>query len=129
MPVITWEFTTHNNGKSLSFLDKFRTTDYTLTCLTCHTFVSVQTQDLDFHISWSLLCTMIVRWKVVVCFVNIGRIADYHCLNFLFITLTLQTIDNLWYNLKVICLSNHNSYFTKYKVTLKNEETTLHLNN
>jgi hypothetical protein len=27
------------------------------------------------------------RWKVIVCFVNIGGTVDHHCLNFLFIIL------------------------------------------
>ena len=49
--------------------------------------VSVPSQDLDFqhHMSCLFLVFSERRWKVFVCFVDIGGIVDHHCLNFLFI--------------------------------------------
>ena len=37
------------------------------------------------HISWFFFLVLnCLRWKVVVCFVDIGGINDHHCLNFVF---------------------------------------------
>jgi len=39
-----------------------------------------------------LFCVQL-RWEVIVCFVDIGGIDNYHSLNFLFIILGLSEID------------------------------------
>ena len=41
--------------------------------------------DFQCHMSWSFLCFCDMRRDVIVCFVDISRIVDHHCLNFLLI--------------------------------------------
>ena len=44
--------------------------------------MSVSSQDLDFHcyMSWSFFMFNELKWEVIVCFVDIGRIVDHYCL-------------------------------------------------
>jgi len=37
------------------------------------------------YMSWSLLYLVILRWEVVVCFVDINGIVDHHDLSFIYI--------------------------------------------
>ena len=48
-------------------------------------FVPVPSQDLDFHwhMSWDLFLFNVLRWEVVVCFVDIAGIVNHPYLNFI----------------------------------------------
>ena len=59
-------------------------------------YVSVPNQDLDFKrlISWSFCVQWVqLRWEIIVRFIDIFRIDDHHCLNFLFIIWNLMLSD------------------------------------
>jgi hypothetical protein len=72
-------------------------------------FVAVPSQYLNFqgYMSWSLLWSALLRWEVIVCFVDIDGIVDYHVLNFLYIiTFHIESlfcksqhgkIEGIWY--------------------------------
>ena len=78
-----------------------------LTSLTRHMFVPVLSQDLDFqrHMSWSFCVQLVqLRSEVIVCFVDIGGIDDYHCLSFLFIINNMCSIYH--------CLTSNKQHFS-----------------
>ena len=63
-------------------------------------YVPVPNQDLDLKrlISWSFCARWVqLRWEIIVPFVDIFRIDDHHCLNFLFIiwNLMLSDVNNI----------------------------------
>jgi hypothetical protein len=53
-------------------------------------FVPVPSQYLDFqrYMSWSLLWLVILRLELIVCFVDIDGIVDYHSIHLHFITIS-----------------------------------------
>ena len=56
-------------------------------------FVPGQVKNWIFNVIWSSFVFSELRREVVVCFVDIGGIDDYHCLNFLFI-IQIQFINH-----------------------------------
>lgn len=60
--------------------------------------------DLNFqrHILWSVLVHELM-WQVFFCYVDIGRVVDYHCLNIFFTILCVNVLEN---RLKIIDLKD-----------------------
>ena len=45
----------------------------------------VPSKDLIANVTWTVFMFNELKWEMIVLFVDIDRIVDYHCLNFLFI--------------------------------------------
>jgi len=57
-----------------------------------------QPTNATLHIVVLLIKWVQLRWEAIVCFAEIGTIADHHCLNFLFIIIIIINYKRLWRN-------------------------------
>ena len=74
--------------------------------------VPVPSQYLDFqrYMSWSLLWSVILRWEVIVCCVDIDGIVDHHGFNLQFIIASHRIVEykkDHWLNIFMFCKLQH----------------------